>query len=198
MNVKNVILAIAVTLALLWIIGKLTSPSKQGPNVAASSPGGQTIAPDAWTVKADRSPMDDSRTVALWLDSPDKLQGPVGAVTPTLIVRCKEKKSEVYVSTGVAASIETDEFDGGPADYHTARLRLDNGLSRTEHWGEATDHKALFAPDGIALAKDLANAQQLTFEFTPFDGNPTVLRFKVRGLDSHLNQVADACGWSGN
>ncbi len=197
MNAKKIVLTIAVALALLWAIGKLTSPSKEGVNVAAASPGGQTVATDAWTVKASRSPMDDSRTVALWLDSPDRLQGPVGVVTPTLIIRCEEKKSEVYVATELAASIET-EFDGGPADYHTVRLRIDNGLSRTEHWGEATDHKALFAPDGITLAKELANAQQLTFEFTPFDGSPTVLRFKVQGLDSHLNQVADACGWNGN
>jgi hypothetical protein len=48
----------------------------------------------------------------------------------------------------------------------------------------------------MTLAKTLAKANTLTFEFTPFDGSPQVMHFDLRGLGSHLVRVAEACGWS--
>lgn len=152
--------------------------------------------------------MDDSKTVVLSLDSEDLIQGPIGSVKPTLIVRCKEKKTDVYVVTRMAARIEEDG-EGGPSDYHKVRIRIDDGIASPESWTEATDHKALFAPDRIydltehyemkewraAFARKLARATTLIFEFTPFDGSPQTARFDLRGLDTHLDRVAEACNW---
>jgi Type VI secretion system VasI, EvfG, VC_A0118 len=88
-------------------------------------------------------------------------------------------------------------------------LRLDDRQARYESWGESTDHKALFAdelaysgdvvyPAGapVNLAKQLARAKTLIFQFTPFDGSPQTMRFDLRGLDRHIDKVAEACGWS--
>jgi len=72
------------------------------------------------------SPIDDSKTEVLRVDAEEQIHGPLGATTPTLIVRCKERKSDVYVETGIAASIE-EGIDGGPTDFHKVRLRLDDG-----------------------------------------------------------------------
>src|SRR5712691_5042218 len=52
---------------------------------------------EKWKISIGRSPMDDSRTVVLTLDSEEQIQGPLGAVKPSLIVRCKERKTDVYV-----------------------------------------------------------------------------------------------------
>jgi type VI secretion system protein VasI len=141
-------------------------------------------------------------------DAEEPIHGPLGATTPTLIVRCKEKKTDVYVETGMAASIE-EGIDGGPSERHKVALRLDGNAARYEDWNESTDHKALFADESeyrsdvvypagavVKLAKELARAKTLTFQFTPLDGSPQVMHFDLRGLDSHIDKVAEACGWS--
>lgn len=163
--------------------------------------------------------MDDSKTVVVALDSENTAEGPLGAVRPSLIVRCQQKKTQVYVVTGMAATVEED-IDGGPRDSHKVGLRLDDGPAKYDSWGESTDHKALFASDLIwgeqwdsligmnapkvvaysggvvEFAKKLAGASKLTFQFTPFDGSPQVAQFDVRGLNPHLHKIAEACGWA--
>lgn len=189
-------------IALSAIIGSETKPSGSSASAVTSN-----VPTDRWQVREDRSPMDDSNTVMLSLDSGDVMQGPLGTVTPSLIVRCQEGKTSVYVVTGMAASIEED-IAGGPSEFHKVRIRLDDGAVSYESWGESTDHKALFASvhdssgdvaafsGGAAeFAKKLAGISKLTFQFTPFDGSPQVARFDVRGLDNHLGKVAEACHW---
>lgn len=201
MNRNKLLPIIGLTVLVLLVLGKSLSRS---PHVA-STPELGPIASDKWHLTESRSPMDDSKTVVLSLDSEDLIRGPIGPVKPTLIVRCQEMKTTVYVITGMAARIETD-VDGGPSDYHKVRVRIDDGVASSESWTEATDHRALFAGDEIydinalkgwriAFAKKLAGATTLIFEFTPFDGSPQTARFDLRGLDTHLGKVAEACNW---
>jgi type VI secretion system protein VasI len=195
-----------VALLLLWGIGRIASSS---PHVS-EFPSAVSTPTDKWHLAETRSPMDDSKTEILRVDAQEQIQGPVGAITPSLIVRCKEKKTDVYVETGMAASIE-ERIDGGPSEFHKVRLRLDDSSATYDSWSESTDHKALFVRDmvlddranivamsggAMAFAKKLASAKMLRFEFTPFNGSPQVMHFDLRGLDSHLNKVAEACGWS--
>jgi type VI secretion system protein VasI len=195
-----------VALLLMWGVGRIASSSSRGPE-SASAVASPT---DKWHLAESHSPMDDSKTEVLRVDAEEQIHGPLGAITPSLVLRCKEKKTDVYIETGMAASIE-EGIDGGPSDFHKVRLRLDDIPASYESWGESTDHKALFARDiiledqanivamnggAMTLAKTLAKAKTLTFEFTPFDGSPQVMHFDLRGLDSHLNKVAEACGWS--
>lgn len=209
MDVKKIVAIVATFLVVLVILGRVISnPSANHSAAVAASPTEQ-LPVDKWHVTESRSPMDDSKTVVLALDSDDAIQGPIGSSKPTLIVRCKEGKTEVYVVTGMAASIEQDP-DGGPEQSHTVRIRLDDNAPTSEDWSESNDHKALFASDLILdqkgdiasytggaaeFAKQLAGAGKLTFEFTPFDGNPQTARFNLLGLRDHLNQAADACSW---
>jgi Type VI secretion system VasI, EvfG, VC_A0118 len=209
MDMKKIGAVVVAALLLLVILGRLNSNSScnQGSTVAAA-PADQPPA-DRWRVTESRSPMDDSKTVILALDSDDVVKGPVSSNRPTLIVRCGEGKTQVYVSTGMAASIE-QYLDGDPSDRHTVRVRLDQNNAVTHGWSESTDHKALFASDIIydqlgnisassggaaEFAKQLANASAFTFEFTPFDGSTQTARFDVRGLRDHLNRVAEVCAW---
>jgi type VI secretion system protein VasI len=142
--------------------------------------------------------MDDSKTITLSLDSGNVIQGPVGPSRPTLVIRCKENKTDVYVVTGMAASVEDDNLSDISPNHHTVRLRLDQASPQTAYWYGSNDDKALFAGDGEELAKELAESQTLTFEFTPFDANTAVARFDLTGLSARLPKVADACGWSLN
>jgi len=197
-DLKKIIGGVLLGVLALWIIEWASSRSHKPdtPQVVQASP------TDKWHVTEEKSPMDDSKTIVLTLDSDDMIQGPLGAVRPSMIVRCKEKKTDVYIATHMAANVEAD-------DEHTVGIRLDDGPAEHEDWSESTDHEALFASDmiwtdheptysggRIEFAKRLAGASRLTFQFTPFDGSPQVAQFDVRGLDPHLHKVAEACGWA--
>jgi Type VI secretion system VasI, EvfG, VC_A0118 len=192
MGRKKTIGIVVGAVVVLWVIGRLASGPTQ--NSSADPPqSAQATLPDKWHATESRSPMDDSKAVVLSLDSEAMIQGPLGPKKPTLFVRCKEGKTQVFVVTGMAASVE-DEDEG-----HTVRLRFDQNPPQVGNWGESTSNSGLFYDgDGIAFAKQLAGASLLTFQFTPFDANPAVARFDLRGLDAHLGKVADACGWSLN
>lgn len=110
---------------------------------------------------------------------------------PSLIIRCLEHKTDIIVLTGMSA---TPEY--GLYNEHTVRIRLDSNKPFKERWGEATNREALFAPRPIQLAKNLAKAKTMLFEFVPFNANPTTITFNVEGLDQHLSEVAKACGWA--
>jgi len=195
-NIKKVVGIAIGFLILLWVIGRFVSiPSRTTATNAAASPADQSLATDKWHVTEDHSPMDDSRIVVLSLESDDVIQGPVGSKKPKLVVRCKEGKTQVYVVTGMAATVE-EASEGGPSAGHTVRLRIDQNSPQTATWWESTSDSALFnEDDAIAFAKQLAQANLFTFQFTPFDANPAIARFDLRGLNAHLGKVADACGW---
>jgi hypothetical protein len=44
----------------------------------------------------------------------------------------------------------------------------------------------------IAFVKKLLAAKT----FTPFDGSPQIASFDLRGLDSHMSKVVQACAWA--
>ena len=206
MDIKKLAGIALLVVVVLWIFGASVSHSHKpdAPQVVQASTG------DKWQVTEGQSPMDDSKKMVLALDSDDMVQGPNGAVRPSLMVHCEQKKTAVYVVTGMASSIEED-VEGGPSDFHKVGLRLDDGTASYGSWGESNNHKALFASDlifdatghasafsggAIKFAKELSQASTLTFQFTPFDGTTQVARFDLRGLDSHLHKLAETCGWA--
>ena len=110
-------------------------------------------------------------------------------VHPILSVRCLSGVTDVFVRVGWAASVE--EY----ADRHTVRLGFDDEGEILQQWIDSDDYKALFAPDGVALARRLARARTLRFGFTPFNASPTVVTFNVSGFDAVIQSVARTCRW---
>jgi hypothetical protein len=198
MDPKKIFGGLGIILLLLWGLGRIVSHSSHaagaGDGAASVS---QTIPQDNWTVKEEVSPMDSSKTVVLTLSAENTIHGPIGDRRPSLIIRCKEGKTDAYVVTGMAASVEEDS-EGGPSEDHQVRLRFDDNPPATDRWSESTSHSGLFASDAVAFSKQLAGAQKFTFEFTPFDANPAVAQFDLKGLSSHLPKVAEVCGWNVN
>jgi hypothetical protein len=107
-------------------------------------------------------------------------------VRPALVVRCERNILDVFVFTDSAARIERDTAD------HTVRFRLDEGPEESALWPDADTHDALFAPDGAAFARRLAQARTLQFGFTPHNAEPATMRFPVAGLAPLLVRAAKA------
>jgi hypothetical protein len=181
-------------LAFFWpVVNATKSPSSHkaiASSISPNSGGGASAAGGgAWRVNVERSAMDGSKTVTVFREAENDIQGWLEAKKPTLLVRCKEGETDVYVATGMATSVEYG------TDTHTVRLRFDDGVPITQQWNESTGNDALFAPNALQLAKRMVRTKTLAFEFTPFNANPAVARFDVEGLRPHLDTVANACGW---
>lgn len=151
---------------------------------------GEPQSEGAWRLERSRSQLDDSETVVLYLDANEPIQAWLRSPVPTLFIRCKENKTEVYIRTETSANPELSSYSQA-----TVRLRLDKKPAFKQTWSESTDNEALFAPGAIELARKLAKAEILTFEFTPFNASPAVATFTVAGLGDHLGMVAEACHW---
>jgi hypothetical protein len=110
-------------------------------------------------------------------------------VRPVLSVRCVAKTIEVFVVTGSAASVENQ------TSQHSVLVSFDAGEEIPQLWEHSIDHDALFAPDGNALAHQIAGAHLMSFTFTPFNTPPALVNFSVAGLDQRLAASGKVCGW---
>jgi hypothetical protein len=111
-------------------------------------------------------------------------------VRPVLTVRCLAGTTEVFVLTNSAASFERDTRQ------NTVKLSFDDGDALAQMWEPSVKHDALFAPDGNALAHQIARAESMSFTFTPFNAPPAVATFSVAGFTAQLQPAArKSCGW---
>jgi type VI secretion system protein VasI len=152
--------------------------------------GSSGVTSSAWMVSNDTSAMTGARSVALTLLAENEIRNSWRSSTAMLVVRCRENQTSLYVVTGLSAQPEY-----GLDDQARVRIRFDSLPPQRQVWNESTDDNALFAPAPVALARRLAKATTFRFEFTPFGAGATTARFTVSGLETHLIELARACGW---
>lgn len=137
-------------------------------------------------VKSERiSPIDDSPTVVLSLDSPDEVRSRLLSGRPTLVVRCKENKTEAYINWRTFITTGTTEIT----------FRADKEKAKKETWLVSSNNKATFSPMPIPLIKDLLGKSSLIVQVTPFSDNTYTVNFDIKGLDNAITPVREACGW---
>lgn len=112
-----------------------------------------------------------------------------GRIRPVLTVRCSGGVTDVFVLTESAAKVEETK------DHRTVRVAIDEGPERIERWVESADYDALFAPDGPAMAREIAAGRTLRFGFTPYNAPPVLAEFDIRGFDRLIGSVAKSCRW---
>jgi hypothetical protein len=191
--VAGAVVAGTVTLALL------SSRAIQTPAVAAA-----TVAPVARKVEAPPPAVptqtwsterraywtgDRRKSAAFELPAENSVTIWLGQVRPLLVVRCIDKRTEVFVFTGSALKIEPGTED------HTVTYRVGDEGEHTERWPDSAEHDALFAPDGAAFAQRLLRTSAFRFGYTPHNAAPAVANFSVAGLRELVEPVARECGW---
>lgn len=145
----------------------------------------------SWAVIRGKSDMDDSKTIYVGKEADYTVDAWLKEVRPLLTARCYENKTSLIMKLGAS-------FDSVYGKYNkvNVEIRLDDDKAYSEHWTESTDGDAIFAPRPIPLLKKLTKARTLKLRLTPFNSTPVVIAFDVRGLESHLPEVASTCGWS--
>lgn len=139
-----------------------------------------------WVVDTDTSSFDDSKTVILSLVAEDEIAGPVGSVRPTLILRCQEGATDAYVHVGMQPDVEL-------GDTVTIRYRFDQESALPGQASKSTDGEALFLQGPEEFIDRMLKHEQLVFGFTPFGAPPAEMTFDLRGLDTVIQSLRDAC-----
>lgn len=138
-----------------------------------------------WKVSIETSPIDDSRNVFLMLDSKESVSTIGGPNHPTLVLRCKEKKTTAYIAWGTYLGL----------DETTVLTRLDDQPAARSEWNISTDREATFHRSPVAFAKSLLGKQRFLAQVTPYGENPALVTFAISGLDEALKPLRSACGW---
>ena len=115
-------------------------------------------------------------------------------VTPALVVRCQDNKTEVYINW-------KHYLDGNSGDFrderHIVTLRIGDGDPFTVRANVSTDKEATFFPSPIpSILKPAANADTLAARTTPYNESPQTAVFNLTGIRAALSDLAAACNWS--
>lgn len=146
---------------------------------------------DSWHINRGSSKMDDTPSFSVLKDAKNSVQAWLKRVTPTLVLRCRENKTDVIFNVDTNFTPVYGEHNKA-----SIRYRIDDNKAQSQYWGESTDGDAAFAPQAISFLKSLRGAETLKIEFVPFNSNPATVEFDLRGLEPHLNEIAKTCGWS--
>jgi len=157
------------------------TPSAAPRATAASTPTWSSKHQARWISNRRKSAafeLEANQAVAVWMKQ----------VRPTLVVRCMDNRTDVFVYTESAARIEEQD------ENHTVRVAFDDEAGTHERWPDSVEHDALFAPDGQVMARRLRAARQMRFTFSPHNAAPVTATFEVRGLSELLTPIAKRCG----
>jgi type VI secretion system protein VasI len=152
-----------------------------GPKVDAVTGAGK------WRVRVETSPVDDSKNAFASLDAENSVQKRYDSATPSLLLRCKERKLEGYISYG--------KFFLG-SDSTKVLTRFDKRPALTASWGISTDHSAVFVGGSVVnFVKELLKSESLLVELTPYSESPVLATFDVRGIKEASKSLQQVCPW---
>lgn len=135
-----------------------------------------------WDVSEKVNPIDDSKTVTLFLEATtgkNKWNKKV-----YLVARCQSNKTDVYIGW--------NDYLGREASVLT---RIGSNKAVTSSWSLSTDSKATFHIKPIAFLKKMENSNNLIAQITPYNESPLTAVFDTIGLSNALVPLRETCNW---
>lgn len=137
-----------------------------------------------WLVSDDTDPITDKKNITLMLPADNYQSGDLRN-TPVLVIRCKNNRTEIYVTT--------HKYLG--SDGQSISYRLDARPARTEYWTISTSGTALFSTRHIAFIKEIMDIKTLLMEVRPYRDPRMLIRFDLTGLPHVIKGVQTLCNW---
>lgn len=140
-----------------------------------------------WITDIDKSEIDDTQTVVMFVNAEEPVHTSLlGRSTPSLVIRCQNNKTEVYIQWGAYLGLDTIE----------TITRIDKEKATKKFWSVSTNNKSAFYPSGgIAFIKSLLNKEKLFAQVTPYGENPVKVSFNISGLNEEISPLKTACKW---
>jgi len=163
-----------------------TKPSSPTHAPAVESAAERTVTPK-WLVSTNARKTGYGGNIAFELAADRDVEVWRKRVRPVLTMRCSARATEVFVVTQSPATIE------GNGNLHTVKIGFDGNAPSEQSWEHSIDHDALFAPNGAALMRRIAEAREMTFSYAPFNAPPATVTFTVAGFDAHRKAAGSKC-----
>lgn len=172
-----------------------TAPLPQS-TIAATLPPTRTNTPvpftGKWQVATSKSEFDNSTTVALSLEAESFIEGWLTTTLPTLVLRCQEREIDVFINIGTQSDVEYGLYEKA-----TVRVRFDQNQAFETVTSESTTGEALFFRDPYQMIIAMLRSNEMVFGFTPFNADPAVTTFDLRGLKNVIEPLKQSCNWNG-
>ena len=146
-----------------------------------------------WIVHRDTSSFDDSPIIVASLKAEKPVTGWLDTYIPELLIRCRERKLDVYIDVGMSQDVES-----GNLDHSTVRLRFDDEAPFTTNTGHSTDGEALFFEMKLDMYHKILGHERLLFSFVPFNANPVETWFDLRGIKELVQPAIESACPPGN
>ena len=138
--------------------------------------------------------MTDDTTVIMTVDADEPVACILsGTERPTLVVRCPENTTSMYIAT-TGCHLVSSEYN----NYGDVTYRIDDEPAKTRGFDSSTSSRALGLWSGgsaIPFVKFLFGHKELLTRFTPFNENAVSARFKIDGLEEAAAPLREACEW---
>ncbi len=146
-----------------------------------------------WDLTTSTSKITDDKTISLYLQSEEVVNcGWNRGDKIAVVLRCHEKKTSMYFSTG-CHMVSSDYNDYGDVTY-----RLDADKARTVGMDVSTDNKAIGLWSGgksIPVIKQMLDKNEMVVRMTPYGQSPFTASFKIAGLKDAIKPIREECKW---
>ena len=146
----------------------------------------EAIGKGKWNVSESESQIDDSQNVILSLLAETSVRAGYKSATPSLFIRCAEKKLSVFINVGMYLGM----------DFTRVLVRFDNQRAETNEWSISTDYEAIFAPGKyryMNYINTLMKYRSMLVKLTPYGESPIQFKFDLRGLRSVISPIKRYC-----
>lgn len=147
---------------------------------------GKTPPRGVWRLETKIFP-EESKQINLSLQANNAIVNNAKTNTPTLVLRCKQNKTEVYIVTGIKSYINQAPHRS------TVYLSFDDEKPQQFLFTESIDGQALFAPNPLSLIRTMLKSKTLTVQFTPSNAYPAMITFNINGLDKLIEDLRKEC-----
>jgi Protein of unknown function (DUF2939) len=162
-----------------------TGQTKGDREPAAKKEETESIPDSTWRISEDKSPIDDSPQIRAML-SPVGKHGLFELENIALMLRCKEKKTEVvFATTGIFL---------GSRDEVKVLLRINDGKPIETSWSPSTSGDGAFAPSPVQFIRALPDDGKLFIRAYGYRKNVDA-EFHLGAASEIRAKIAQACRW---
>ncbi|KAF0804904.1 hypothetical protein A6D6_02668 [Alcanivorax xiamenensis] len=142
-----------------------------------------------WAFRVTTNPIDDTN-LPIMIVNPIKGRNYRG--TYDLVARCKSNKTELYVKWHDYLG---DDSSSIYQEWKRVTVRVGEAKARKETWDISTDKTSTFSRKAIPLLREIAAADKLLLQTTPYNADPVMAVFDTRGLEEPISKIAKECNW---
>ena len=132
---------------------------------------------------------DEAKQIYLALKANDPIVVNGELFTPTLVLRCKEDKTEAYVLIGMRP------FSDPKSHKSIVYLTFDNEGPRQYLFTSSTSGQSIFVPRPISFIRKLLKKNTMKVQFISAQAFPTTMTFSLYGLDKAIDELQTECHW---